>query len=169
MFVIYLGLTGLLIFTFGVWIARLWLRKHPSKVNAENSSRVVHFLFFAGLGAPFLISFFYPGSTHFDKLIGLNTLPFKPFFFIIGIVMAIPGLFPWNFLQISAYCRRWSQCFPPDKAGCCTGCLRTHSESHIAGILFLLSQCKIYFWFNTSNNLCSIGDHSSSSLFHQIL
>lgn len=93
MFAFYLALAGLLIFTLGVWIAGLWLRQHPSKVNAEKSSRVMHFLFFAGLGTPFLVMLFYPGLSHLDELIGLNSLPLKPMFLTVGIVLAIPGLY----------------------------------------------------------------------------
>jgi protein-S-isoprenylcysteine O-methyltransferase Ste14 len=93
MLVPYLGLLGLLAFIMGGWILGLWLRKHPSKVNAEKSSRIMHFLFFAGLGTPFLISVFYPGLTHLDEIIGLDPLPWKPFFLIIGILLAMPGLY----------------------------------------------------------------------------
>jgi protein-S-isoprenylcysteine O-methyltransferase Ste14 len=98
MAVLYLGLLGFLAFILGVGILGSWLRKHPSKVNAEKSSRIMHFLFFAGLGTPLLISIFYPGLTHLDELIGLNPLPLKPFFLITGILLAIPGLY---FLGIS--------------------------------------------------------------------
>jgi len=98
MVVLYLGLLGLVAFIMRVWILGLWLRKHPSKVNAENSSRIMHFLFFAGLGTPFLISVFYPGLTHLDELVGLEPLPLKPLFLIAGIILAIPGLY---FLGIS--------------------------------------------------------------------
>jgi|SRR6185436_14695797 len=98
MIVLYLGLLGLLAFGVGVVILGLWLRRYPSKVNAEKSSRITHFLFFAGLGTPFLISVFYPGLTHLDELIGLDPLPFKPFILITGILLAIPGLY---FLGIS--------------------------------------------------------------------
>jgi len=98
MFTLYLALAGLLTFILGVWIIGLWLRNHPSKVNAENSSRVVHILFFAGLGAPFLIGIFHPGFAHLDELIGLNPLPLKSLFFITGIIMAIPAIY---FLGVS--------------------------------------------------------------------
>jgi protein-S-isoprenylcysteine O-methyltransferase Ste14 len=98
MFILYLAFLGILVFTLGVWLIGLWLRQHPSKVNAEKSSRVVHFLFFAGLGAPFLISILYPGFAHLDGLIGFNPLRFKLFFTIIGIVAVIPGLY---FLGVS--------------------------------------------------------------------
>ena len=98
MVVLYLGLLGLVAFIMSVWILGLWLRKYPSKVNAEKSSRIMHFLFFAGLGTPFLISVFYPGLTHLDELVGLEPLPLKPLFLIAGIILAIPGLY---FLGIS--------------------------------------------------------------------
>jgi len=93
MVVLYLGFLGLLAFILGVWVLGVWLRRHPSKANAEKSSRIMHFLFFAGLGAPFFIGIFYPGLTHLDELIGLSPLPAKPFFLIAGIILAIPGLY----------------------------------------------------------------------------
>jgi len=93
MLMLYLALLGIVVFTLGVWITGSWLRQHPSKVNAEKSSRIVHFLFFAGLGAPFLIGIFYPGFTHLDELLGLDMLRFKLFFTIIGIVALIPGFY----------------------------------------------------------------------------
>jgi len=93
MVVLYLGLLGYLAFVLGVGILGVWLRRHPSKGNAEKSSRIMHFLFFVGLGAPLLVSIFYPGLTHLDGLIGLNPLPMKPILLIIGIILAIPGLY----------------------------------------------------------------------------
>jgi protein-S-isoprenylcysteine O-methyltransferase Ste14 len=93
MIVVYLGFVGLLAFIMGAGILGMWLRKHPSKVNAERSSRIMHFLFFAGLGTPFLISIFYPGLTHLDELIGLKPLPWRVVFLIAGILLAVPGLY----------------------------------------------------------------------------
>jgi len=98
MFILYLALLGLSVFALGVWITGSWLRQHPSKGNAEKTSRVVHSLFFAGLGAPFLIGIFRPGFTHLDELLGLTSLSPKVFFTIIGIIVLIPGLY---FLGIS--------------------------------------------------------------------
>lgn len=98
MIVLYLGLVGLLAFIMGAGILGFWLRKHPSKTNAEKSSRIMHFLFFAGLGTPFLIGIFYPGLTHLDELIGLKPLPWRSVFLIAGIILAVPGLY---FLAIS--------------------------------------------------------------------
>lgn len=98
MIVHYLGLFGLLAFVFGAGILGLWLRKNQSKENAEKSSRIMHFLFFAGLVLPAIISFFYPGITHLDEFVGFNTLSPKPLFLVIGIILVIPGLY---FLAIS--------------------------------------------------------------------
>jgi protein-S-isoprenylcysteine O-methyltransferase Ste14 len=98
MFVLYLGLAGLLAFVLGVAVLGIWLRKNPTKENAEKSSRVMHFLFFAGLVAPGSIMLFYPGLTHLDGLVGMQPLPLKPFFLVAGILLGIPGLY---FLGIS--------------------------------------------------------------------
>ncbi len=93
MIALYLGLLGLFAFVLGFVVLGILLRKHPAKENAEKFSRIIHFLFFAGLGAPFVVAFFYPGLTHLDGLVGLSSLPLKLFFLIVGIVLAIPGLY----------------------------------------------------------------------------
>lgn len=93
MVTIYLAFLGLLAFFVGVVISGIWLRKHPSKEVAEKSSRIVHFLFFAGLGVPIWVGFFYPGLRHLDSLIGLNPLPQQPLFLAAGILLALPGLY----------------------------------------------------------------------------
>ena len=63
---IYLGALGLLAFVLGTIILGLRLRQHPTRDTAERASRIMHFLFFAGLGAPFLIAIFYPGLGELD-------------------------------------------------------------------------------------------------------
>ncbi len=93
MLALYLGLVGLFTFVFGVGILGLLLRKYSSKENAEKYSRIAHFLFFAALGIPFVVWVFYPDLTHLDELVGLNPLPLKPVFLIIGIGIALPGLY----------------------------------------------------------------------------
>jgi protein-S-isoprenylcysteine O-methyltransferase Ste14 len=93
MFTVYLIVFGLITFAVGAGVLGVWLRANRSKENAERSSRVMHFLFFVFMVAPPFIGMVYPGLTHFDALVGLNSLPWKPFFFIIGIVLAFPGLY----------------------------------------------------------------------------
>jgi protein-S-isoprenylcysteine O-methyltransferase Ste14 len=53
----------------------------------------MHFLFFAGLGAPFLVGIIYPGLTNIDALLGLMSLPWHMFFLIVGVALTIPGLY----------------------------------------------------------------------------
>ena len=93
MFTVYYVLIGITAFFIAALILGAWLRSHHTKEDAERSSRVMHFFFFAGLVAPPLIAIFYPGLTHFDALLGLPSLPFKPFFLVVGILVAVPGLY----------------------------------------------------------------------------
>lgn len=93
MAVLYLGLLGWLAFVLGTIILGLRLRAEPSKASAERFSRIMHFLFFAGLGAPFVVGIFYPGLANLDGLAGLQPLPWRPFFLVAGVLLAIPGLY----------------------------------------------------------------------------
>ena len=93
MITIYLIVLGLVVFAVGIGILGIWLRRHPSKENAEKTSRIVHFLFFLFMVAPPLIGIFSPGLTHFDELLGLNPLPWRTAFLVLGIILAIPGLY----------------------------------------------------------------------------
>lgn len=93
MFTIYWILIGLVVFAIGTGILGSWLRANRSAPAAEKSSRILHFLFFAGLVAPPLLGIFYPGLTHFDELVGLKPLPWRPIFLVLGVILAIPGLY----------------------------------------------------------------------------
>ena len=93
MFTVYFILLGILAFFLAALVLGAWLRAHRSKENAERSSRVMHFFFFAGEIAPSLVAIFYPGLTRFDSLLGLPSLPFKPFMLALGILRAIPGFY----------------------------------------------------------------------------
>lgn len=93
MFTVYLVLLGILAFFLAALVLGVWLRAHRTKENAERSSRVMHFFFFAGEIAPPLVAIFYPGLTRFDALLDLPSLPFKPFMLALGILLAIPGLY----------------------------------------------------------------------------
>ena len=93
MFVLYLGLVGFLAFTIAVGIFGIWLRKHPSVENAEKSSRIMHYLFFAGLVAPAVIVLITPGLTQLDGMMGLPSLPSSTILLISGVLLAFPGLY----------------------------------------------------------------------------
>lgn len=93
MVVLYLGLVGLGVFTAAAAVLGLRLRREPSRELAERLSRVMHGLFFAGLGGPFLVSIFYPGIPQLDGLVGLEPLPMRGVFIALGVIIAIPGLY----------------------------------------------------------------------------
>lgn len=93
MFALYWMIAGILIFAAAAGILGKRLRSHPSKTEAEKTSRIMHFLFFAGMIGPGLVGFFYPGYTHVDALLGLPALPWKPFFLGLGISLALPALY----------------------------------------------------------------------------
>jgi protein-S-isoprenylcysteine O-methyltransferase Ste14 len=58
----------------------------------------MHFLFFAGVVAPGTVMLFYPELTHLDELVGIESLPWKPFFLVVGIMLGLPGFY---FLEVS--------------------------------------------------------------------
>ncbi len=93
MFIIVLIIVGWIIFVIGIIMAGIWLRRHRSKEAAESSSRIVHFLFFAFLTLPGAVGIFYPGLTHFDKLLGIPSLPLKSIWLAIGIILLLPGVY----------------------------------------------------------------------------
>lgn len=93
MITLYIGLLGLLAFVIGTVVLGLELRRSPASDKAERSSRVMHFLFFAGLGAPFLLGIFYPGLTRLDALVGLEPLPGRPLSLAAGAILGLPGLY----------------------------------------------------------------------------
>jgi protein-S-isoprenylcysteine O-methyltransferase Ste14 len=84
---------GSVAMALGAVVLGAWLRSHPSKENAEKSSRIMHFLFFAGQIAPPLVAAVYPGIGRLDELVGLLPLPLKPWFLLLGILLAIPGFY----------------------------------------------------------------------------
>jgi protein-S-isoprenylcysteine O-methyltransferase Ste14 len=93
MFTFYWILIGSVAMAIGAVVLGVWLRRNPSKENAEKSSRIMHFLFFTGQIFPPLVGLFYPGYTNFDRLLGLEPLPFRAVFLVMGILLFIPGFY----------------------------------------------------------------------------
>jgi protein-S-isoprenylcysteine O-methyltransferase Ste14 len=93
MIAIYLYLFGLFAFVFGSLSLGVWLRKNRSEENAQRSSRIMQFLFFAALNLPPMIAVFYPGLSHLDDLVGYSSLSPRPLFLVIGIILALPGAY----------------------------------------------------------------------------
>jgi protein-S-isoprenylcysteine O-methyltransferase Ste14 len=93
MFTVYYTLIGIAAFFLAALLLGTWLRRNRTKANAEKSSRVMHFFFFAGLVAPPIVGIFHPGLTHFDALLGFSSLPFRPITLALGSILAVPGLY----------------------------------------------------------------------------
>ncbi len=93
MLIIYWIIIGSSAMAIGSIVLGIWLRNNPSKENAEKSSRVMHFLFFAGQVTPPIIGLFYPGLSHLDELVGLQPLPGKLLFLVLGILLVVPGVY----------------------------------------------------------------------------
>jgi protein-S-isoprenylcysteine O-methyltransferase Ste14 len=87
------GLVGLLAFFLGALILGSSLRRSPNLARAECYSRIMHFLFFSGLGLPFIIACFTPGLAALDALLGLPPLPDFFLLRLLGAFLAIPGLY----------------------------------------------------------------------------
>ncbi|MBE0680778.1 MAG: isoprenylcysteine carboxylmethyltransferase family protein [Anaerolineales bacterium] len=93
MLMVYWLIAGSVAMALGAIFLGVWLRRNPSKENAEKSSRIMHFLFFAGQVAPPIVSLFSPGISRLDELVGLQPLPMRPVFLGIGVLLAIPGFY----------------------------------------------------------------------------
>ena len=93
MLTVWLAAAGILVFALGAGVLGAWLRRNASKSNAERSSRIMHALFFLGLGLPFAVAVFYPGLTRLDALLGVRPLPFRAASIVLGIALAVPGLY----------------------------------------------------------------------------
>lgn len=90
---VYLGLLGLVVFTGGVAVLGVWVRRRPVKPVAERASRIAHFLFFTCLGLPILIALFHPGLSRLDGLVGLEPLGGLALRIALGAALMIPGLY----------------------------------------------------------------------------
>lgn len=93
MAVLVMGVLGVVAFVLGTVILGVWLRRNPSVAAADQASRVMHALFFAGLGAPFLVATVYPGLTRLDGIAGLEPLPWRPLTLVVGLLVSVPGVY----------------------------------------------------------------------------
>ena len=93
MLTLYLAVAALIAFVAGVGILGLWVRRSPARSTGEQASRIAHFLFFTCLGVPVLVALFTPGLTRLDALAGLDPLPYRTACLVLGVALAIPGLY----------------------------------------------------------------------------
>lgn len=93
MLTIYFAVTALVAFVVAVGVLGIWVRVSPVRDTGEKASRIAHFLFFVCLGGPFMVAVFSPGLTRLDALVGLGPLPMRAAGIVLGVVLAIPGLY----------------------------------------------------------------------------
>jgi len=93
LFTIVLQALGWLTSTTGTITLGTWLRRNPSKRNAERTSRIVHFLWWMGIVLPEVFGVFYPGLTRFDRELGLNPLPRHPVVLTVGTLGLLIGAY----------------------------------------------------------------------------
>jgi protein-S-isoprenylcysteine O-methyltransferase Ste14 len=91
-FIIILQVLGWLIFCLATVVLGTWLRKHPSKTNAEITSRALHLLFWASVAPPTGFGFVYPGLTRYDEVLGIPSLSRFPVFSVAGSLGLLSGI-----------------------------------------------------------------------------
>lgn len=93
MLTVWIGAIGLMAFWGGATVLGVRLRRGASKAVAEHSSRVMHFLFFAGLGFPVVLATLVPGLSGLDPLVGLDPLPAPLLRLVVALGLAVPGIY----------------------------------------------------------------------------
>ena len=84
---------GWVIFGVSTITIGVWLRRNPSKKDAENASRILHFLFWVTVAPPMALGVFYPGLSHYDHLLGLSPLPRYAILRIVRIFKILIGTY----------------------------------------------------------------------------
>ncbi len=92
MAVVILQALGGLAFAVGSLVLGLWLRKHPTKEQAERASRISHGLYWVALVLPGFVGILHPGLARFDEILGIPSLPARPVTEVLGAVAVLAGL-----------------------------------------------------------------------------
>jgi len=90
---IVLQMLAWLAFLTGTIALGAWLRRQPSKRNAEITSWILHFVFWLGIVPAAGLGFVYPGLTHFDGILGLSSLPRHWVLMTIGALGLLIGTY----------------------------------------------------------------------------
>jgi protein-S-isoprenylcysteine O-methyltransferase Ste14 len=93
MVTIILQVLGTTAFVVGTLVLGIYLRRHPTKEEAERTSRVSHALYWLGLVLPGVIGIFHPGLANFDAILGLPSLPARLVTIVLGAVAVLIGLY----------------------------------------------------------------------------
>ncbi|MFT3710259.1 MAG: isoprenylcysteine carboxylmethyltransferase family protein [Archangium sp.] len=85
-------LVGIAAFFVVTVVLGIAIRRDPTKDAAQRLSRISHTFFWLSL-VPLYAGVIIPGLTHFDELLGISALPFPIARWILGVPMALAGLF----------------------------------------------------------------------------
>jgi protein-S-isoprenylcysteine O-methyltransferase Ste14 len=84
-------LVGVVVFSVGVLMLGLRLRRQTSVSAARRMSMISHLLFHAGLSVPMVWGLFWPGIARFDAIVGLPSLPVPVVWEILGAGLLLAG------------------------------------------------------------------------------
>ena len=93
MIVVILQVLGCASVVIGTLVLGARLRRNPTKDAAEWFSRILHFMLFACMAFPCLLSVFYPGLARLDGILGIPSLPRWPPLIAAGVLLAAAGLY----------------------------------------------------------------------------
>jgi protein-S-isoprenylcysteine O-methyltransferase Ste14 len=92
MLLIYIQLIGCGILIISSVTVGFWLRRHPTKLFAERTTRTVHAVANLIYLIPLIIILSRAGFTQYDKDLGIPLLPFQSILQVVGTVMILLGV-----------------------------------------------------------------------------
>lgn len=90
---IFSQIIGVVLFTLGTVSVGTRIKQKPDWYTALKTCRTSHVLFWMGLALPGLAGILYPGVTHYDEILGVPSLPYRPVTVALGIPLLLAGLF----------------------------------------------------------------------------
>ena len=100
MLMIYIQIIGCGSFFLCTIILGIVLRIYPSGKVRETATMLLHFIAFCTVLLPILIGIFYPGLTHYDELLGIQSLPYSPLRVAFSAILIPIGIF---FMAVSNF------------------------------------------------------------------
>ena len=88
---VFLQVAGAFAFLVGTLVIGARIRRNTTREGAESLSRFSHLMYWSCLVFPGLISFFYPGLTRYDELLGIPPLPFRSGALLVGAFLVVIG------------------------------------------------------------------------------
>lgn len=93
MVIIILQAVGGLAFVVATLVLGIYLRRHPTKEQAEKTSRISHGFYWLAMALPSTVGVLYPGLTRFDQILGIPSLPARPVTLALGAVAVLAGVY----------------------------------------------------------------------------